>query len=178
MAYKSSRNGYLFTLCREAIVTVAYADGPKYKSIGVGHNGPEVGADDVLTVPHAFDLFVKDMAKLDARLNRELKVPVLQPQYDALKDLNFNAGNRYVWDVVKLINAGEMDAAADTMLRDDQNLSGEHIPGLSKRRALEVAMFSHGDYGHLDRVLLFTGNPRTTRPQTYVVQDADFAEAA
>jgi lysozyme len=172
MAMTTSRNGILFVANREAIVLVAYPDGPNY-SIGCGHNSPAIKVGDRITVKDALALLKRDLAERETRLNRELKQPVTQPQFDALMSLHYNTGNRFVWDVVRLINNGTLDEAAAFFATADRNLAGEHLAGLRKRRLLEQAIFVHGEYGPLDPILCWAGDPHATKPDLYRLQDGD-----
>lgn len=178
MAQTISRLGLLFTTCREAIVLVAYSDGkkkdgsPKY-CLGIGHNSETIQPGDRITIPDAFRLLKEDMAVREKRMARELKVPVTQAQWDAMMDLCFNTGNRFVWDIVALVNAGKMGEAADFFLKCDHSEDGTKMPGLLKRRTLERNLFVSGDYGPLSPVKLFTDNPRASVPTFYEVQPGD-----
>lgn len=172
MALTTSRNGILFVANREAIVLVAYPDGPNY-SIGCGHNSPAIKVGDKISVKDALALLKKDLAEREPRLNRELSKSVTQPQFDALMSLHYNTGNRFVWDAVRLINKGAMDEAAAFFATADRNLAGEKLSGLLKRRLLEQAIFVHGEYGPLDPILCWADNPHTTRPTSYKLEPGD-----
>lgn len=172
MAMTTSRNGILFVANREAIVLVAYPDGPNF-SIGCGHNDAALRAGDRITVKDALALLKKDLSAREPRLNKMLTKPVTQPQFDALMSLHYNTGNRFVWDAVALINAGRMAEAAEFFAKSDRNLAGEKLVGLLKRRLLEQAIFLHGEYGPLDPILCWADDPRTTRPATYKLQPGD-----
>jgi lysozyme len=128
---------------------------------------------DKITGKAAFDLLKIDIAKREPALNKALTVPVTQPQWDACMSLHYNTGGRYVWDVVKLINAGDIDGAAKLFPECDRNLAGEKIVGLHKRRLLEQAIFVSGEYGSLDPIPYWPGDPRTTRMQQYHLQEGD-----
>jgi lysozyme len=172
MALSVSRNGVLFTGCREAIVLVPYPDGPNL-AIGCGHNSAAVRPGDRITVKDALALLKRDLAALEPRLNKELKAPVSQQQFDCLADLNFNTGNRFVWQAVKLINDGKADEVPAFLMTCDYNLAGEHKAGLLKRRMLEIAVYTHCDYGQLDPLLCWAGDPHTTKPTSYYLQPGD-----
>jgi lysozyme len=169
---QTSRSGILFIACREALVLTAYADGP-HPSIGFGSNSPKLKVGDKITAKAAFDLLKTDIAKREPALSKALKVTVTQPQWDACMSLHFNTGSRYIWDVVKLINAGDIEGAANLFPECDRNLAGEKLAGLHKRRVLEREMFLTGDYGVLDPIPYWPDDPRTTRMQQYHVQEGD-----
>lgn len=169
---RTSRSGILFIACREALVLTAYADGP-HPSIGFGSNSPKLKVGDKITAKAAFALLKSDIIKREPALDKRLTVPVTQQVWDACMSLHYNTGGRYVWDVVKLINDGDLDAAASLFPECDRNLAGEKVAGLHKRRLLEQAIFLRGEYGDLDPIPYWPGDPRTTRMQQYHVQEGD-----
>lgn len=183
MTQSVSRNGVLFIANREALVLTAYQDGP-HCSIGFGSNSPALKLGDTITVRHAFDLLKADVTKREPGLFDRLRVPLSQHQADALFSLHYQSGNRYMPvkprekgdgrpDILRLVNAGDFDAAADAWPACDQNLAGEHISGLRKRRVMEQGVFVHGEYGSLDPLPYWPGPPRTTRMQQYHLQPGD-----
>jgi len=174
-----SRNGTIFLACREAIVTVAYQDGP-HCSIGMGSNDPSLKPGDAITVKEAFARLKRDVASREAIVNRLLKVPVSQQQFDALFDLYYQNGNkpdgqgRRGFDhMASLINARDFGAAAAYFPECDRNSAGQQMAGLHKRRVLEQAVFLRGDYGDLSTVPFWPGDPKTTPRQTYTIQPGD-----
>jgi lysozyme len=183
MSYTVSRNGVLFIANREALVLTSYQDGP-HCSIGFGSNSPALRVGDKITAKDAFRLLRKDVAKREPGLNARIRVPLTQQQYDALFSLHYQSGNRYMPvqpretgderpDILRLINSGKMDEAAAAWPDCDANLAGVHIPGLRKRRTLEQAVFVSGDYGQLDVIPYWPGDPRTTKMQQYHLQPGD-----
>lgn len=171
--YTMSRNGLLFIARREALVLVAYQDGP-HKSIGFGHNNPKLNDGDRITAKEAFALLKQDVASREKRVSDLLKVPVTQNQFDALMSLHYQSGNRYMPAVVALVNAKEIKVAAELFPLCDRNLAGDEIEGLKKRRELEVKVFVDSDYGNdLLDIPFWEGNPRSTPRKTYKVQPGD-----
>jgi lysozyme len=169
---QTSRNGKLFIARREGLVLVAYPDGPHH-SIGFGHNDPDLKPGDKITVKWAFNILADDLEAREKTLNKILRVPVTQAQFDALMSLMYQSGNRYIHDVVKLINAGDFVAAANLLPECDRNLAGEKLGGLRKRRDLEQKLFQTGDYGELNPIPFWEGNPRTTPRGEYHVTEDD-----
>ncbi|MCJ2019590.1 lysozyme [Methylobacterium sp. E-065] len=172
MALTTSRNGVLFIACREALVLTAYPDGP-HPSIGFGHNSAALKIGDKIEVADAFRLLRDDLAKWEDGVNRALKAPVSQHKFDALVSLHHQSGNRYMPAVAALCNAKEFDVAAALFPLCDRNLAGEQKDGLRKRRILESAVFSAGDYGALDPIPYWPGDPSTTARQQYHLQPGD-----
>jgi GH24 family phage-related lysozyme (muramidase) len=183
VSYSVSRNGVLFIANREALVLTAYQDGP-HPSIGFGSNSPALRVGDKITVRDAFRLLQKDIAKREPELNRRLTIALPQHGWDALFSLYYQSGTRYLPveprkagddrpDILRLINAGKMDEAAAAWPDCDANLAGEKKAGLRKRRILEQAVFLTGDYGSLDPLPYWPGDPRSTRMQQYHLQPGD-----
>lgn len=177
---KTSRNGLLFIARREAGVLVPYPDGwnkqanRKLFSQGIGHSDADLTADSPpITIPEMFARFKQDVAERDLVLGRRIKVPVEQHQWDALASLHFQSGNRYVWEIVALINDGKWDEAGQTFLLCDANLAGERKKGLAKRRIAEHILFNTGEYGELSPIPFWRGDPRTTKREEYIVQEGD-----
>jgi lysozyme len=169
MAMSTSREGKLFLARWEALVLVAYQDGP-HPSIGFGHNSKSLRVGDRISVAEAFHLLEQDLRPIEKRLNKELKVPITQAQFDALVDLNYNTGNRYIWDFVRLINAGKIPEAIDLFPACDKNLAGEQKEGLHARRLAEQALFETGYYGPDKPIPYWEGNPHIpgTRKEYHV----------
>jgi lysozyme len=183
MPHTTSRDGILFIANREALVLTAYQDGP-HPSIGFGSNSPKLKVGDTITVPAAFRLLKADITAREPGLNRRLTAPLSQQQWDALMSLHYQSGNRYMPveprepgddrpDILRLINAGRFDKAAAAWPDCDQNLAGAPQPGLRRRRLLEQAVFLRGDYGMLDPLPYWPGDPRTTKRQSYHLQPGD-----
>lgn len=141
---------------------VAYADpgvGTKLPTICNGHTrGVKMG--DVATKEQC-KIWQKEDLEIAAKdVQRCVKVPISQKQYDALTSFNYNTGLLCVTQLVRYLNAGACKAAANEfnnspMLNKDGSIkmykgkpimkftTGGGIPlrGLISRRAKERAMF-------------------------------------
>jgi lysozyme len=92
-------------------------------------------------------LLAEDLARSAQIVNSLVHVYLNQNQFDALCDFAFNvgAGNFRSSTLLRLVNAGNLAAAADQFAR--WNLAaGKVMPGLVKRRAAERALFLSLDY--------------------------------
>lgn len=179
MVRSYSREGYIFTTCREALVTVAYPDGPNH-SIGVGSNDPALKPGDTITVKEAFERLKRDIAAREDIVNRALKVEVSQQQFDALLDLYYQNGNkldihgRRGFDaIMALMNVGQFAEAAAYLPNICLNSKGVKIDGLRKRRLMEQAIFLRGDYGDLSTIPLYRGDPHVVPQERYRLQPGD-----
>lgn len=110
-----------FIIESEGFETKAYKDVKGLWTIGVGHL---IKPDEqhlmhaVLTEEQVHDLLQKDLKWCDEAVNKYVKVPLDQNQYDALYSLCFNIGapNFSKSTVVKRLNAGDYKGAADAIL--------------------------------------------------------------
>jgi lysozyme len=157
----------------EAIALTAYQDGT-HLSIGLGSNDPSLKAGDTITLRQAFSRFKRDILVREAELQRRLKVPVKQNEYDALFSMYYQSGNRYIPTIVDAINRGDRQRAMDLWLEGDKNKAGVQKRGLRWRREEELKMFRDGQYGDLSTVKLYRGHPAQTQPELYKVRDSDF----
>lgn len=172
-----SRNGLLFIARREALVLVAYPDGRNY-AIGFGHNSSALRPTDIIEISQAFATLKEDVSSREPQINHWLKVSVTQEQFDALLSLYYEYGIRKedddVRSVIEFINAGDLVAAEAAMKAcDTDSKTGRVILGLLVRREAEIQLFRDGDYGPIDTVQLWRGNPRTTKSEVYTVQKGD-----
>lgn len=111
---------------------------------GVVPNGPAItqakaDADLVANVQHAVDV-----------VNRLVKVPLTQHQFDAIVDFVFNAGegNFASSTLLKDLNSGYTALAALEFRRWDM-AGGAHLAGLARRRKAETELFLQPDEDHV-----------------------------
>jgi lysozyme len=99
----------------------AYKDSRGLWTIGVGHlikPSEQYLLHTTLSDQQIDDMLRSDLAWCDAAVASSIRVPLSQNQYDALYSLCFNIGetNFKQSTVVKRINAGDMDGAANAFL--------------------------------------------------------------
>jgi lysozyme len=137
----TSPEGRKFIEQAEGQSLTAYQDGRGIWTICTGHTiGVRQG--DTAT-PEQCDAFLADdLAMTEGAVNRLVKVPLNQNQFDALVSLVFNIGqgNFATSTILRLVNGGSVAAAADAFLMWDK-VGGEVSPGLVRRRTAERAMF-------------------------------------
>lgn len=110
-----------FIIKVEGFETKAYKDTKGLWTIGVGHlikPDEQHLLNTVLTEEQVHELLQKDLKWCDEAVNRYVKVPLNQNQYDALYSLCFNIGapNFSKSEVVKNLNKGDYLKAADAIL--------------------------------------------------------------
>ena len=151
MTMKTSDAGLFALALHEGIVPAPYFDSVGVKTYGIGHTAA-AGAPDPASLPmgmpanldaalrDVFDLFRRDVAKYEAAVNRAVKVPITQAQFDALVSFHYNTGAIGRASLVKRLNAGDVAGAATGMMAWSK--PAEIIP----RRKAEQALFAHGTY--------------------------------
>ena len=121
-----------------------YLDAAGLPTIGYGHRllHPESfpdGIDD----RQATELLASDLRDAEQAVERMVKVPLAQGQFDALVDFCFNlgAGRLAASTLLKMLNGGRYEAAAEQLLRWDI-AGGQKNAGLKSRREAEFALWS------------------------------------
>lgn len=141
----------------EGIVTEKTRDGdivyPAYRGPGgkwivcYGHAGPSVKRDSmVLTQEGCETLLRRDLKRFGASIADNVTVPINDNQYAALLSFAYTVGtgNFERSGVLRRLNAGDYAGAAHALTAWDKvTVRGEKraLPGLTKRRAAEKALF-------------------------------------
>ncbi|WP_018652259.1 lysozyme [Actinobacillus capsulatus] len=130
----------------EASRLSAYQDVRGVWTIGYGHTGFHTGFVDGVPIHSGMEiseqqqteLFMADLADASNAVNRLVKVPLNQNEFDALASLVFNIGqgNFAKSTVLKELNQGNRQAAAQAMLAWNKS-GGKFIQGLANRRRRE-----------------------------------------
>lgn len=142
---KLSERGLMALIAHEGIVQSKYYDSVGVATIGVGHTKAAGGVNpDTFTgkmsIAEVFDLLRADVAKYEAAVDRAVKVPVKQNQFDALVSFHYNTGAIAKASLVKKLNAGDFEGAAagfDAWVKP---------PEIKPRRMAEKALFKSGIY--------------------------------
>lgn len=142
-----SKTGLALTEGFESCSQTAYhgsADRPGVWSIGWGHVGPEVVEGLVWTQNQCDSQLVMDLQSAENMVNHYVIVDLTQGQYDALVDfaLNLGVNAEKGSTLLKLVNAGDMDAAAEQFQLWD-HASGQVVAGLLRRRLAEKEEFTN-----------------------------------
>ena len=134
-----------------------YNDPAGHATVGFGHllhHGPVNGRDLAIhhqeygldmTRKEGLELLRKDVARYEAAVNNMVKVPLAQPQFDALVSFAYNVGTGALASstLLKLLNQERRTAAANEFLKWDR-AGLRKMPGLTKRRQAERALFLSG----------------------------------
>lgn len=108
----------------------------RYYTIGYGHYGPDVAPNMVISQAEAEAILVNDLKKYEQAVN-STGLTLNQSQFDALVSFAYNCG---VGNLKKLVANRTPEQIADAMLAYNKG-SGKVLPGLTKRRQEERALF-------------------------------------
>jgi lysozyme len=144
---KYSPGGLAFTEYFEGCRLAAYQCEAGVWTIGYGHT-KGVKPGQWCTREQAEQWLIDDVAGAEAAVNRLVKVPINQAQFDALVDFVFNLGegNFAGSTLLKRLNAGDY-AGAGAQFGAWVRAGGHVSNGLVKRRKDNEELFTKGDYG-------------------------------
>lgn len=141
---RTSTKGFALIKSFEGLRLTAYPDpatGAAPWTIGYGATRG-VAKGMTITTEQAERRLQNDVARFEPELENLVKVPLSQNQWDALMSFVYNLGlaNLASSTLLKLLNAGDYARAADQFPRWNK-AGGKELPGLTKRRAAEQALF-------------------------------------
>jgi lysozyme len=151
MNMRTSDAGIFALALHEGIVPAPYKDSVGVWTYGIGHTAG-AGAPDPAMMPRGmpknldaaladvFATFRRDLPKYEAGVNRAVKVPISQAQFDALVSFHYNTGAIGKASLVKRLNAGDKAGAAAGFMAWKK--PAEIIP----RRKEEQKLFATGTY--------------------------------
>jgi lysozyme len=120
-----------------------YRDANELPTIGYGHRLLHTetfpnGIDE----PHAAALLALDVSASEEAIERLVKVPLTQGQFDALVDFCFNLGSGRLAasSLLADLNAGKYDEASRQLLLWD-HAAGHEITALKARREAEATLW-------------------------------------
>ena len=134
----------------EGVIPMPYLDSVGVWTFGIGHTNP-AGAPNPIHmvkgknygVDKCIGLFIKDMVRYEDGVNRAVKVPLEQHEFDALVSFHYNTGGIHRARLTKLLNMGaprkQVAEAFMGWLRPIE---------IKGRRAGERDLFYTGTYKH------------------------------
>lgn len=142
---KTGKQGKDIIKMYEGFRAFAYLCPAGVMTIGFGTtriNGNPVLANQKVTVAEANMLLEADLKKFEDSVNNLVKVDLTQNQFDSLVSFVYNVGpeNFKKSTLLKKINAEEYAEAAEEFLKWNK-AGGKVLPGLTRRRAAEKALF-------------------------------------
>lgn len=123
-------------------------------TIGYGHTSmagsPQVTPGMTITAGDADAIFDRDIERFAARVEALIKVPVSENQFGAMVSLAFNIGVGAFAksSVLRFTNKKQFNNAADAFALWNK-AGGKVLPGLTKRRAAEAALYREDDAGDM-----------------------------
>lgn len=138
---KYSDRGLKLTAAFEGLRLEAYQDSVGVWTIGYGHT-KGVKPGDTITQQQALDLLRQDVKSAEDDVNRLVKVPLNQNQFDALVDFTFNLGGGALArsTLLTFVNARNF-AGATLEFHKWNKAGGRELAGLTRRREAEVDLF-------------------------------------
>lgn len=161
----------------EGTKLTAYVDSVGVLTIGVGHTsaaGPPVVKKGMkITAAECDEILARDLAAVETDVNRLVKVPITQNQFDALVSLVFNIGGTAFRksSLLRKLNAGDIaGAGAQFLVWNKGTVNGKKvaIKGLTTRRQAERALFLTGG----QKASAAPSVPEPTAPATAPVSDS------
>lgn len=141
MEMKLSANGLNLIKQLEGLRLQAYQCSAGVWTIGYGHT-TGVLSGDIIDEGQAEVFLREDIVDPEDTVNRLVTVPLGQNQFDALTSFVFNlgSGNFRSSTLLRKLNAGDYNGAADELLRWI-HAGGKSLPGLVRRRDIERKLF-------------------------------------
>ena len=143
-----SDNGLKLIKEFEGFRTNAYLDTAGVPTIGYGTtviNGNKVQMGSTITESQASDIIRQQIESIFVpAVNRNVKVPLNQNQFDALVSwvYNLGEGNLQSSTMLRLLNQGDYASVPAQMLRWCKDAAGHESVGLKRRRQAEGELFA------------------------------------
>lgn len=118
------------------------ATGAEPWTIGWGSTGPDIGPDTVWTQEKADYRLLKEIEKIASVVSSIIQTPCTENQFGALVSFAYNCGlgNLRKSTLLKLVNAGKFEAAAEEFIKWNK-ANGKVMEGLTRRRWAEKELF-------------------------------------
>ncbi len=110
-------------------------------TIGYGHTGPEVHEGLTITQEQADQDLQRDLQNFEQAVNDLIAVSLTPNQFAALVSFDYNTGSLATSTLLRLVNAGNFQAAAGQFALWVHDGNGNVLPGLVRRRAAEKQLF-------------------------------------
>jgi GH24 family phage-related lysozyme (muramidase) len=143
---KINANGLRLLKSMEGLRLEAYLDAVGIWTIGYGTTSGVVPGMRI-SQAEAEAFLKRDLATFEAAIANAIKVPVTADQFSALVSFIYNIGETdFVKStLLKLLNQKDYLGAADQLLRWNKG-GGQELPGLTRRRQAERALFLGQDF--------------------------------
>ena len=138
---RTSQKGVSLIKSFEGLRLKSYQDSVGVWTIGYGATRG-IGPNVTISNEQAERMLINDITRFEPELDRLVKVPLNQNQWDALMSFTYNLGaaNLESSTLRRLLNAGDYAGAAEQFPRWNK-AGGQVLPGLVRRRAAERGLF-------------------------------------
>lgn len=127
----------------DGMILQVYNDSKGNPTVGLGHlvvPSDHLTVGETISVQRARDLAKHDLSVSESALNRRIRVPLKQNEYDALVSIAFNAGSGTgIARLVDRVNEGDYAALPNY-------IQSYRSRGIEWRRGLESRLFEAGNY--------------------------------
>lgn len=139
---RTSEAGIALIQGYEGLRLSAYRDSVGVLTIGYGHTGADVKQGMTITRDEAERLLRDDLHDAESAVEKAVRVPMTQGQFDALVSFVFNlgAGRLQTSTLLRKLNDRNYIGAADEFPRWNK-AGGKVLAGLTARRGAERALF-------------------------------------
>jgi len=109
---------------------------------GWGSTGDDIGPGTVWTQDQADNRLLVDVARFARGVAKLVKVPLTDTQAGAIISFAYNVGLRALGGstLLRLLNSRDYAGASEQFMRWDR-AAGKRLPGLTRRRAAEKALY-------------------------------------
>jgi lysozyme len=165
---RTSARGQIELANYEGLAQTKYIDSGGVHTIGIGMTVSEIpdlvkwSWNRALDIPECVKLFQKALVKYENAVNRSLRVPVTQAQFDALVSITYNIGTGGMAGstFMRRLNAKANPKDVVSSMQAWCNDNGRKINGLVIRRKAEGQIFLTGRYQNDGTVALISVNSK------------------
>lgn len=127
----------------DGMILKVYVDSKGYPTVSLGHKvlqSDHLDVGDIISVERARQFAKMNITEAESAINRRIRVPLYQHEYDSLVSIAFNAGPGHgIAGLVDYINTGNYSEVPSYIRTYRSN-------GVEWRRNLEARLFEKGDY--------------------------------
>jgi lysozyme len=147
---KTNKAGLDLIKSFEGLRLTTYKCSAGVDTIGYGHTSaagePKVTPGMKITEKEAEEILARDLGKYEAAVDKAITITPTENQFAAMVSLCYNIGpgNFSSSSVVKKLNAGDVEGAANSFLLWNK-AAGKVLAGLTRRREAEKTLFLKKD---------------------------------
>lgn len=173
MSSTISTQGLVELAAYEGLALTPYLCSANVKTIGLGNTQSDIHDLDQwpwskeITIPEAFKYFRESLHKYIEAVNKAVKVPLEQHQWDALYCITYNigCGGMAGSSFIKIINdRGSMNGVAIAMNAWNR-VHKKVIRGLTLRREKEAKLYTQGVYSNTNGIITLIHVDPTTHKE-------------